>query len=177
MNALVFALALCAQAPPPQQVTLADGNVYQITYQRVSSEGVPPPPAAGAPRSPSPQSPSLAMAAPQPPAKQQPLAMAAPVQVATTPQATVQYAYTQPAATQLLVQPVALSLSQPMASVSVVQPHCLKRAVSRVGLALYQVGVPQLRVVPAPVTLQLQQSTVAVQPVQTFRAALASQQQ
>jgi hypothetical protein len=177
MNALVFALALCAQAPPPQQVTLADGNVYQITYQRVNpNEGVPPPPAAGAPRSPaaisaSAQSPLLAMA--QPPAKQQPMALA-PAPVA--PSAQLQYTYTQPQTVAMAVQPVALSVAQPMAQVVLKQPCCLDRAISRVGLVMYQRGLPRLAVVPAPVTLQLQQSTVGVaaQPVQQF--ALASPQ-
>jgi hypothetical protein len=177
MSPVLLALALCAQAPPPQQVTLADGNVYQITYQRVTGgESVPPPPAAGQPRAPvaatpSAQSPATVAYA-QPPAKTQPLAVAAPV---ATPQAQLQYTYTQPVATALAVQPVGLSVMQPMAQVVVKQPCHLDMMISKVGLMMYQRGLPRLAVVPAPVTLQLQQSTVAaVQPVQY--AALATPQ-
>jgi hypothetical protein len=177
---LLLALALCAQAPAPATITTPDGAVYRVTFTPVSppaGEQAPQPPREGerlaARASASAQAPTFGM--PAPPAKTQPLAMAAPQAVAV-PQVALQYQYSQPAAVALAVQPVALSVAQPMATVTLRQPGICSRAVAKVGLAMYQMGQPRLHVVPAAATLQLQQQVAVPQPVQ-YRATYASAQQ
>jgi hypothetical protein len=187
MSPVLLALALCAQAPASQTVTLPDGNVYQVTYTRVSQVGaVPPPPDAGAPRVAMASPSQTQTQAPANPAKSTPQSVApryaAPspqVQYTATvaaPQATVQYQYTQPVVTAAAVQPVALHLQQPMTSVVVRQPCLADRCIAKVGLIMYQRGLPRVALVPQAATLSLAAPATAVQAVQ-YQAAYPSAQQ